>query len=347
MNSRNFVAKWNLGRAAFSVAGIAISLAMTVLTSACRDDAGTPPPREDVLEALNEHIRAKVHPALQGRPRLHLVETMADMMLVNVAPARPGANVESFRRVFGGTSMSNVALFLNDRIKYILPQGLVTGASAADQSLGGGMVVGATNVGVPIYLQSVIARARGMNPVIRIRAGSREDQIEITSPRVGLVELGVGFGMETRFPVRTEDGRTALLAHTWVRRSSTLVHEARHSDCRVGVTAAEAEAVFRGETQPRPDCGYPHGTCPATISLPDGTIVPNSAAGVEGACDRIPWGSYGVQLAYLKHLALDGRGLTERQRAEALTEFADTLMRVENGISLLRGDFGWPDMSSI
>jgi hypothetical protein len=174
-----------------------------------------------------------------------------------------------YQHLFGDARLGGGVLrYLGERVYYIMP----TLQDANEPPSNPSMIIMATNIGAANW-----ATAHSILPVqFRIRVGGIELP-SFANPRVGLIELGSGY---RRFDPTV---RGTVPDHS---RRSTLLHEARHSDCE----GLDAEAASLGRTHrftAGSQCTHSHSECPTGHVL----------AGIP-ACDNHAWGPYSVGFAY-------------------------------------------------
>lgn len=220
-----------------------------------------------------------------------------------------------FLKIFGGTSSANILNYLSPRISYVNGvlgnAGFVTIEAEATNSSNSWVARLATeySLGFTSTPKTVDINGRA---------------VQIDSPRTGTIHLGGGF---------------LNLKTSYLSRISTLVHEARHSDCAVNYTKEEAGWLFSTdktvqEKAPK-QCNHRH------------TICQSGPLAGEPACDGHAWGSYALEAIYFDALALDCPSCSEDDRQLALVESKDAMSRVTNWSDLIAGKLGDPVMTSI
>lgn len=269
------------------------------------------------------------------------LEAMKSMDFQNVSIA--GENVDNFTLVFGGHSTAALQRYLNERLHYffsadelktatLTPSSFVhTGWSTdpdEDKKMkSAGAQVGAANIGMELWFQGALD---GVTPIVTVG----EKQIDLNSPRTGIMEIGDGY----QSSVTISSGQVIPLPVEY--RVAILMHEARHSDCTGGVTQAQLQIArdassakdFSDHYKVR-SCGHMHVLCPEGHEL----------AGL-AACDDEPWGAYTVGAIFDREAAAQLTGVNQRIM-EAMA--ADSLSRVLIDTSgMLNGRLGQPDMSS-
>lgn len=147
---------------------------------------------------------------------------------------------------FYGKDKNALISYINDRIKFIVDESEPFSHRGMFQPV-------AVNLGTALWISALNA-GKQVNYVVL-----NDKNIKIQSPRSGIIQLnGFFYNSETIFQI------------------STLLHEARHSDCPHGIkTKANGEYDFQ-------DCGYPH----------------NSGGGVEIDKDRFAWGAYAASYLF-------------------------------------------------
>lgn len=225
-----------------------------------------------------------------------------------------------FQKIFSGTTQLDVIRYIDERINFIVPDTqdlrsrLASSRFLHDSQENNGPMVMASNIGTALWLE----RVAGNPDVSRFRIG--EQQLEITSPRVGLIMLGEGYSY--RFDT--------------LDRVGTLVHEARHSDCTGGLSDRDRALLRRNQLPANRACGHLHVECPIT----------HEYGGIP-ACDAHPWGAYAVQAVFFSAVARECLGCDEEELQLAMLVGADSASRVLILDELLSGLHGFPDMSSV
>jgi hypothetical protein len=143
--------------------------------------------------------------------------------------------------------------------------------------------------------------------------------VTVESSRVGIIQLGPEF---TR------------ASATRIDRISTLLHEARHSDCVSGLGEEDMKWIRQGYfRQIDPMCMFMHTRCPAGHDL-EGIPV----------CENQVWGPYAMELLFNRVLDAECTNCTEKDRQAARIMAIETGNRVENAEALLRGELGPADL---
>jgi hypothetical protein len=118
-------------------------------------------------------------------------------------------------------------------------------------------------------------------------------------------------------------------------RTSTLVHEARHSDCTGGMDSDDVGRIRAGGMPASTECFYRHVDCPKGHPM----------AGLE-ACDEIAWGAYTMGALFSAALAKNCTNCSEEEKQQALMVTMDGFSRVLVLEAMMKGQLGDPDMSS-
>src|SRR5262249_4759019 len=139
-----------------------------------------------------------------------------------------------------------------------------------------------------------------------------EEKVALNSSRVGIIQLGVGYTQ------KVGQGSEQRYARTEVERVSTLVHEARHSDCTGGLWKSDLERFRKGDMPTHRECGHLHINCPPDHAL----------AGLP-ACDGAPWGAYAIGGLYSAGVFKTCKNCDEKTKALAKADALDQLSRVQ------------------
>ncbi len=182
----------------------------------------------------------------------------------------------AFTKAFGGTTNSDVSLFIEDRVKYVY--GLTEAANFKVHYYSYGSFLGTRTMRELVGTESAKDFTAGMNigaglameeysSGYDLKVQLPEGLIDAGSFRVGLVFLTSNYstqiGDKGKRYTRPREGRVSIL-----------VHEGRHSDCPSG----------HGKS----DCGFSHRECTS-----------GDMAGLP-ACDDSFWGPYAMGALYLK-----------------------------------------------
>ncbi len=230
-----------------------------------------------------------------------------------------GTKVKFFRNIFGGNDSAAVESYLKERVHWIvsskkdLDQSVVSLSNALGASDAHPQVV-ATNIGAAIWFSALLSG----EPAAAIQIGS--DLVEVHSTRAGVIQLGEAYSSQLSDPLL---------------RISTLVHEARHSDCTGGVSKQDLALLKAGKDPIRKDCGHLHADCP-----------PGHPYAGFPACDDHAWGAYAVEADYMATVAKYCQNCSDKDKKVATIVFADAASRVLDLEGLLSGNAGAPDMTS-
>lgn len=181
-------------------------------------------------------------------------------------------------KAFGGTTKADVSQFISERIKYVYhvseaanfkvsaySSGAFLGETTMRELMGGDMDP-STDFTAAMNIGAGLAMSENENN-IDLKVHLPEGIVDAGSYRMGLVFLTKYYWV-----LPTDTAQT--IQQPTEGRISTLVHEARHSDCP------------NGEGQP--DCGFGHRECSS-----------GPAAGLP-ACDNSFWGPYAMGALYLR-----------------------------------------------
>jgi len=257
-----------------------------------------------------------------------IYEDLYTLMNQKLAPA----DGRAFTKLFGGNSMA-VLKYLNQRMHYFIYD---DGAAIKIQR-----EVYTDQERDPVSA-TMLALNLGTLYWIEVLAGKGTSfsfdgtSVPITSSRVGLI----GFG-------------DAHFNEAPISRLSTLVHEARHSDCSGGLKTVVVTKIKAANLQAdrvsavadaNPNCMYLHVRCPTTWTLADGT--PHPLAG-KIACDGNEYGPYFVEAAYTSLIA-NGKctNCSEEEKQVAKISMMDSLSRVIKIKDYYAGKWAAPDMTS-
>lgn len=256
-----------------------------------------------------------------------------------------------FTDIFGGTQSPHIRDFLGHRIRYIFDSSELKNAvispshlsytdwtrdsddSDAPSPPSDDVLTMASNIGTLLWLHGAV---NGTKLTLFVPDESRRASvaIPIASSRVGIIMLGPGYSES----MSLRDGETVSLPPEY--RQSTLIHEARHSDCVGGLSQKQIHSIrqardiheFEKVFNER-DCGHLHSICPKGHDF-------------EGiaACDKHPWGAYAVGAIYSDAMAQVSFGMDKALlEADALDSYSRLLFERN---ALLKRRLGNPDMSS-
>lgn len=282
--------------------GLTLVLAILILiTVSCNHKQKSPPPPLTPKEQAQQDLA-----------------DLNNIDLVSIGYYQQGSHV--IEKVFGGTTGSDVKDYVDKRLHYYFSQEEFNAATftpsdvydSSEMSDSGekNMTMLGLNMGVILWL-------RGLDRGVTVNIRSAGQEIDVQSPRTGIMILGEGYAQAMQL-----QGKTPVSPQLF--RQSILVHEARHSDC-----ASKSTAGYSTK------CGFLHVKCTR------GELV-----GIV-ACDDQPWGAYAIDAIFL-----DGtmNSLPSDSAEYALLEYfyGDSVSRLEYSYSqLLGGDLGEPDMSGI
>jgi hypothetical protein len=161
-----------------------------------------------------EDLIVKIDPHMSNERQKILYETInkANSLEIDVEKVSP-----NFKSFFGDSG--KITNYLNERVFYIVDD--KSDGSYVRPFLNGE----ALNLGTALYFSALSMGYRGNT------WGHNGKLISINSPRVGIIQLNSDFFSEHKHVLE---------------RLSTLIHEARHSDCEIV------------EDIPAESCGYPH-----------------------------------------------------------------------------------------
>ncbi len=200
-----------------------------------------------------------------------------------------------FYQIFGGYSGKNVRDFINERIQYYFKASDGYSLSPPDQKIihrnwiyKGLESIDDTNVlafnfGTQIWIQGLLDRT---TYTVTLDKGQ---VVPATSSRVGIVGLTARY---VKYLPKNDNSSTEIPIEF---RQSTIIHEARHSDCTDGITESDLNRIRQAQSYSEfihnshaRKCGHFHSPC--------------ETGDLKGllACDLDPWGSYGIQMIFLE-----------------------------------------------
>jgi hypothetical protein len=244
-----------------------------------------------------------------------------------------GVQSAPFKLIFGGETMAEVADYLEERIHLIYPPSVKNvnyGAATTQEQIESSQEIRtvATNFSAPLLFE-------GLKRDQRLSIRFNHVDIPVYSTRLGLLMMGDFYFTSASNPI-----------YTSVFRASTLIHEARHSDCPKTPSLDDIARLKRGELPKNNFCGYPHAICPNLLQLPNGSFTPHPYAGFS-ACESRPWGAYAVEMIFNSAIGSKCKNCSEAEIQEAQMLALDALTRgPEIFPPMLRGVYGKPDMSS-
>lgn len=302
--------------AILSLIWIGVSLNLT----ACDDDDSDIPHAADVYKRMS----VKLDSELTHDEKALLTEDLYQTMQYDLGGVDPKS---VFAKAFGGVKTDNVVDYLDARINYILPQKVklnsrlgVAETVDADQPTDDKIYTVALNVGTVLWFEALAKLPQ------KIEFTIDGDKIPLESSRVGIIQLGEGYTLK-----KDDD-----YIFPQVIRVSTLVHEARHSDCTGGALASDLARIIKGELPSSHACGHLHVRCP------EGHAYEGSFA-----CDAEAWGAYSIEAVYDLALMKTCKNCSTADKKMAEIAAADSLSRVLIPLEdLYNGKAGAPDMSS-
>jgi hypothetical protein len=242
-----------------------------------------------------------------------------------------------FEKVFGGPTSEDVIGYLDERIQYLFPpekelrfdRDQLALREHDDDLSGQHIYMVAQNLSTTLMFEQWV------HPETIVSLEFNDDSILPSSTRIGIVQLGAAY-----FDAAINR------QHTPLYRLATLIHEARHSDCKTPFTNEDVERVRAAKPPRNVSCGYTHVICPAMLHMSDGTAEPHPYAGWPG-CDSVPWGAYAVEGVFAKSVAKSCVNCSESDRQDAMMKMADSFVRLpEIHLPMLEGKLGPPDMTS-
>lgn len=225
--------------------------------------------------------------SLTDRDRVSVCTDITSLNSVNVKNTTKDSLSSSFDSIFSGKmadGRTDFLAYLYDRVIYLVANSKRDTGNTSSQVI-------ATNVGTQYWLHS-IASARPYSYMI---AGT---QVSIQTPRVGIVELNAYSGFPT------------------TERMSTMIHEARHSDCEKGFTDSDYKKLKSGNVGGIA-CGHLHIKCP----------VGHELAG-QAACDPNGMGAYGVNAIFEKKMYQNCSNCSEKDKQTYLMMSNESFSRV-------------------
>ncbi len=229
---------------------------------------------------------------------------------------------------FGSGDASGAIRYLSERVHYVLPASVNLDSrivfhqelsSFVGQNDFAGLYMMAMNVGTALWLQATQIAPHQ----IGFQMGNQV--IPLTSSRVGIIQLGQGYTLK----------HNGEYAFPELARITTLIHEARHSDCTGGLIRSDLEKIEAGEIPEHHSCGHLHVRCPEGHDY-EGAF----------ACDADAWGAYSIEALYSAAMVKNCTNCTSEEQKLALMIFADSYSRVIPANDMLQGKLGLPDMSS-
>jgi hypothetical protein len=231
-----------------------------------------------------------------------------------------GSEINWFSNIFEGYKSSDVGNYFNQRVNYAISEStdvdnriLVNPRSDNLVLPSGEIIILAVNYSWYLWFIS-----KASEPDL-VQFQINDQLLEIPSTRIGVIQIGAPF---VELPS--------------VARVTTLVHEARHSDCTEGALASDLNRFKNGLPPLNHLCSHTHEICP-----------PEHPLAGEYACDSHPWGAYAIGALYAGAVALECTSCTESQKILAEQIFYDSVSRLlYNFTHLMDGSYGPPNMSS-
>jgi hypothetical protein len=177
----------------------------------------------------------------------------------------------------------------------------------------------ALNIGTALWFEALAQSPKKLG----FRIG--DSVVPLETSRVGIIQMGQGYTLK----------KNGHYAFPELARISTIVHEARHSDCTGGMSRADLERVIAGDMPVSHACGHLHEVCPEG----------HEYAGYY-ACDNEAWGAYSVEGVYAAAIAKACKNCTDEEKKVGLMMASDALSRVIPLDDMMSGKLGDPDMSS-
>ncbi len=322
-------------------------------------------------ETVVQSFQAKLDSSLTAQERLALLEDgekLAEMLLQ--APGESGGSNSFARLVFGSDSIDGVLKYLDERVNYVISytenvEDHLAEIVANDENstpVSEGMSPADSGVTIGKYRRSE-EMAQEFQAIYRSAQKyglSRIDDEQTIAANLGTLGWFISLAMqpketvfrfgETILPIQESRVGVVQLGRIYSKRRflglgeaklpsivriSTLVHEARHSDCTGGVTMGQVEALLNQGVVLNPSCGHLHGECPAGHDL----------AGIT-ACDTHAWGAYAVGAVFSAWVERSCTSCTEKERQASYADALDSISRVVPIEAMLNGEAGLPDMSS-
>ena len=277
-----------------------------------KKDEFAPPVLAPAVSLKNLGFDIELDPALAPVDQTRLAKDVSRIKSIQLG----GTISTPFQQVFGGTQSSDVVRFINERVHYIIPQSVdafkrLRRKPAATSSHA---TVVALNMGTQLWLGALAAA----EPAVQFQFADR--WVDVTSSRVGIIQLGPGYGDKLANFVRM----------------GTLIHEARHSDCTGGITRDEIAMLSRPGGSSPATCGHEHVLCPDDMKE-----LVNKAA-----CDDRPWGAYAVGWIYNLEVALNCVNCSASELQIAKVAALDSRSRLLDITGMTSPDSPVPDMTS-
>ncbi|HTL12146.1 MAG TPA: hypothetical protein VL588_06645, partial [Bdellovibrionota bacterium] len=208
-------------------------------------------------EELDQSVSMKLDASLRKKEKNLVrqdVHTLAGLKL-------SGDASRWYPAIFGGSSAADALKYLDTRVNYLLSRrvrlesriALVPSTGKKPAEAAGDdrdqVVTMALNVGTGVYYAAAIDQAEHnlAKPRLAFKVGGAT--VPILGTRIGVVQLGEGYNASD---------------FSALNRIGTLIHEARHSDCKREPNVLELALFATGQDVPSVhQCGNTHVTCPA------------------------------------------------------------------------------------
>lgn len=223
-------------------------------------------------------------------------------------------NESLFSKTFGTEGDANTIKYLSKRIHFVVPSYVkyTEFLNLKTQRLNSNIEEVATNISLNLFITKLINLPNQLFFTINGNSYS------INSIRIGVLGVSPAYNKPNS---------------NQVERISTLIHEARHSDCIKPFNQSELSTIAAGGKTNNYNCGFLHTICP-------------SGHPYEGypACDNNLWGSYSVESIYMAALISENTcpNCSETERSVAKMIVLDDLSRVLNWKKLNSGEYGPP-----
>ena len=294
------------------VACVMTAIVTVIAFSGCKDPG-----------SLNKKVSIKIDPAMKARTVRILKSDIKKMLKMKFKDASSGEDdvitLNWYKKVFGGDSAVHALKFLDERINYVVPDGISLNDRVRVIQPSLAAVTMASNIGMALwFLQKTYEPKR-----LLFKLGKAEMPLE--SSRIGIIKLGEGYLL----------GRINGIPLNPIVRSGILVHEARHSDCTGGIWKSDIERLKSNQLPENKMCGHLHVMCPEGHTM----------AGLP-ACDAQPWGAYSIAGIYYGRVAKKCMNCSEREKQIAQIHALEQFSRVMPIKEMLDGKTAQPDMSS-
>lgn len=231
-----------------------------------------------------------------------------------------GSDINWFSEIFGGDQSSDVGSYFNERVNYAIststeiderisvsfePEDLILMSMDVE--------ILATNFSWYLWFSSKVSE-----PAV-LQFKINDQLLLVSSTRIGVIQIGAPF-----------------VVLSSIEQVTTLIHEARHSDCTEGAMDSDLNRFKNGLPPINHLCSHTHEACP-----------PEHPLAGEYACDSHPWGAYAIGAIYAGAVALKCTSCTETQKILAEQIFIESVSRLLYSFSdLMDGFYGPPNMTS-